>query len=85
MSSSYSIEWGVLSIRSAAATLDPTVIPASVKAQISMRIVPDQDLNTVTEALKVYLQTQFDGLGTTNELQVRRNLVFRRSKLNLSL
>ena len=50
-----------------------------------MRIVPDQDLNTVTEALKVYLQTQFDGLGTTNELQVRRNLVFRRSKLNLSL
>jgi len=37
--------------------LDPTVIPATVKAQISMRIVPDQD-----NIIKVYPRTQFDAL-----------------------
>ena len=51
---------------------DPTVIPATVKTQISMRIVPDQDLDSIIDTLKIYLRTQFDALRTSNELQVRR-------------
>jgi len=37
-----------------------------------MRIVPDQDLDSIIDALKIYLRTQFDALRTSNELQVRR-------------
>jgi len=73
VSSAYLITPAILScVQRLWLCLDPTVIPATVKAQISMRIVPDQDLDSIIDALKVYLRTQFDALRTSNELQVRR-------------
>ena len=51
-------------------TIDATVIPASVKAQISLRIVPDQDMDTIVKSLREYLQKSFDQLQTPNELTV---------------
>jgi len=47
-----------------------TVIPGSVKSQVSLRIVPDQDLNTVANALRDHLETSFQGLQSPNTLKV---------------
>ncbi|KAF9454810.1 glutathione degradosome [Macrolepiota fuliginosa MF-IS2] len=49
---------------------NPTVIPSTVKAQISLRIVPDQDLDTIVHSLVDYLKTTFDEFGTPNKLQI---------------
>ncbi|KAF9534498.1 Zn-dependent exopeptidase [Crepidotus variabilis] len=46
-----------------------TVIPACVKAQISIRIVPDQDLDTIVKALQEYLQSSFDSQDSPNSLK----------------
>jgi len=51
-------------------TIDATVIPASVKAQISLRIVPDQNMETIVKSLREHLQKSFDQLQTPNELTV---------------
>lgn len=50
--------------------LDATVIPGTVKAQISLRIVPDQDLDTIVNSLREYLRISFDGLQSPNNLVV---------------
>lgn len=47
-----------------------TVIPGTVKAQVSLRIVPDQDLDTIVESLCDYLSASFDQLHSTNALRV---------------
>ncbi|KAI0754689.1 Zn-dependent exopeptidase [Daedaleopsis nitida] len=47
-----------------------TVIPSTVKAHVSVRIVPDQDLETIVSALKTHLQTQFDKIQSPNRLDV---------------
>ncbi|KAF9046463.1 hypothetical protein BJ165DRAFT_1345379 [Panaeolus papilionaceus] len=47
-----------------------TVIPGTVKAQISVRIVPDQDLDTIVKLLCQHLQKSFDQLGSPNQLTV---------------
>ncbi|KIM43328.1 hypothetical protein M413DRAFT_69177 [Hebeloma cylindrosporum] len=47
-----------------------TVIPGTVKAQISLRIVPDQDLDTIVNALREHLQISFDGLKSPNTLVI---------------
>ncbi|EPQ54686.1 glutathione degradosome [Gloeophyllum trabeum ATCC 11539] len=49
---------------------NPTVIPAQVKAQVSIRIVPDQDLDTIAGSLCRHLQTSFLRLNSPNELKV---------------
>lgn len=50
--------------------LDATVIPGTVKAQISLRIVPDQDLDTIVNSLREHLRISFDGLHSPNNLVV---------------
>ncbi|PPR07112.1 hypothetical protein CVT24_010948 [Panaeolus cyanescens] len=47
-----------------------TVIPGTVKAQLSVRIVPDQDLDTIVKLLCQYLQNSFDQLASPNLLTV---------------
>ncbi|KAG6886585.1 hypothetical protein C0992_003273 [Termitomyces sp. T32_za158] len=47
-----------------------TVIPGLVKSQVSVRVVPDQDLDTITEALIEYLETSFKTLQSPNNLKV---------------
>ena len=41
-----------------------------MKAQVSLRIVPDQDLDTIVESLCDYLSASFDQLHSTNALRV---------------
>ena len=55
--------------------LDSTVIPGKVEAQISLRIVPDQDLDTIVQSLRDHLQKSFDDLHSPNTLQVRLMLL----------
>ena len=49
---------------------DATVIPATVKAQVSVRIVPDQDLGTIANSLCDYLKSSFARFNSPNKLQV---------------
>ncbi|KAF5327950.1 hypothetical protein D9758_016773 [Tetrapyrgos nigripes] len=48
-----------------------TVIPGTVKSQVSIRIVPDQDLNTIADSLCQFLRKSFDELQSSNKLQVQ--------------
>ena len=48
-----------------------TVIPGSVTAQISIRIVPDQELSVISQALVDYLEQSFKALDTANTIQVQ--------------
>ncbi|KAF9485857.1 glutathione degradosome [Pholiota conissans] len=50
-----------------------TVIPGKVEAQISLRIVPDQDLDTIVQSLRDHLQKSFDDLHSPNTLQISVN------------
>ena len=50
---------------------DATVIPAQVKAKVSLRIVPDQDLETIIRSLKDHLIQSFSKLQSQNKLDVR--------------
>ncbi|KAF9265126.1 Zn-dependent exopeptidase [Marasmius fiardii PR-910] len=47
-----------------------TVIPGTVTCHISLRIVPDQDLEAVTESLSNYLRTSYKELNSPNQLEV---------------
>ncbi|KAH9966153.1 Zn-dependent exopeptidase [Russula compacta] len=47
-----------------------TVIPASVMAQVSLRIVPDQVLDSVCAALVQHLRASFDALSSANTIKV---------------
>lgn len=53
--------------------VDATVIPSSVQAKISLRIVPDQDLAIIVKSLKERLQSFFDGMNSPNKLSVSRS------------
>ncbi|KAL4080831.1 hypothetical protein J3A83DRAFT_4153384 [Scleroderma citrinum] len=48
-----------------------TVIPGTVAAEISLRIVPDQDLKTISQSLVSHLQNSFHALRSPNSLFVR--------------
>ncbi|KAJ3483636.1 hypothetical protein NLI96_g6169 [Meripilus lineatus] len=50
-----------------------TVIPATVKSRISLRIVPDQDLNHIATSLQEYLQAEFKALQSPNSLEININ------------
>jgi di- and tripeptidase len=45
-----------------------------VKSQVSLRIVPDQDLETIAKSLSGFLETSFKSLQSPNKLQVRAGL-----------
>lgn len=47
-----------------------TVIPRKVSTDISMRIVPDQDLETIVEGLKQFCRKTFQGLESPNKFEV---------------
>ncbi|KAI5807338.1 hypothetical protein DFH27DRAFT_315009 [Peziza echinospora] len=47
-----------------------TIIPRAVSAAISLRIVPDQQLSEVKEALTGYLQAQFGRFKSSNQLKI---------------
>ncbi|KZT64245.1 Zn-dependent exopeptidase [Daedalea quercina L-15889] len=47
-----------------------TVIPATVKAHVSVRIVPDQDLETIANGLREHLVTAFGEMQSPNKLKV---------------
>lgn len=47
-----------------------TVIPRRVNADIAMRLVPDQDLDTIVSSLISYCHSTFDALGSPNTLEV---------------
>ncbi|KAI0051074.1 Zn-dependent exopeptidase [Auriscalpium vulgare] len=49
---------------------NPTVIPATVTAQVSLRIVPDQSLETVSSTLTRYIKQSFAELHSPNALKV---------------
>jgi len=49
---------------------NPTVIPASVTAQVSLRIVPDQSLDAVCTSLVQHLRASFDALCSANSIKV---------------
>jgi len=48
-----------------------TVIPAFVRSQVSVRIVPDQDLDTIVKALCAHLETSFESLHSPNKLKIK--------------
>lgn len=50
--------------------LDATVIPGAVKAQLSLRIVPDQELEALEESLQEFLISSFNKLQSPNSLKV---------------
>jgi di- and tripeptidase len=46
-----------------------------VKARVSVRIVPDQDLQTIAKSLCAHLKTTFKSFGSPNKLEARITLV----------
>nr|ODO00935.1 di- and tripeptidase [Cryptococcus depauperatus CBS 7855] len=48
-----------------------TVIPRKVSADVSMRLVPNQDLETIVEGLKKFCKETFDSLGSPNEFNIQ--------------
>ncbi|CAG8444891.1 387_t:CDS:10 [Diversispora eburnea] len=50
-----------------------TVIPCKAKANVSMRIVPDQDLNVIVEYFQSYVKSIFETLKTDNDLSITIN------------
>ncbi|KDQ11164.1 hypothetical protein BOTBODRAFT_35706 [Botryobasidium botryosum FD-172 SS1] len=47
-----------------------TVIPGSVEAEVSIRIVPDQDLETIANGLRDHVRSTFDKFNSPNKLEV---------------
>jgi di- and tripeptidase len=49
---------------------DSTVIPGSVRSRISIRIVPDQDVEVVAASLQAHLESTFAMMQSPNRLIV---------------
>lgn len=47
-----------------------TVIPGTIKSQVSLRIVPDQDLDSIANSLCLHLENSFKDLKSPNKLDV---------------
>ncbi|WWD18890.1 hypothetical protein CI109_103345 [Kwoniella shandongensis] len=48
-----------------------TVIPKKVTADISMRIVPDQDMEVIVKGLKEFCEKTFGSLGSPNRFEIK--------------
>jgi di- and tripeptidase len=57
------------------ASPDTTVIPASIKAQLSLRLVPDQVLGDIQISLDNHLQSAFADLRSGHKLTVRTSII----------
>jgi acetylornithine deacetylase/succinyl-diaminopimelate desuccinylase-like protein len=49
---------------------DSTVIPGSVRARVSIRIVPDQEVDAIAATLQAHLESTFRMMGSPNRLVV---------------
>ncbi|KDQ62261.1 hypothetical protein JAAARDRAFT_30154 [Jaapia argillacea MUCL 33604] len=49
---------------------NPTVIPSKIKAQVSVRIVPDQDLDTIAASVCDHLRSSFQRFQSPNTLEI---------------
>jgi len=58
-------------------SLDATVIPGTVRAKVSIRIVPDQNLETIAQTFREYLQRSFKEIQSPNTLEVSDALLNR--------
>ncbi|KAG8923467.1 hypothetical protein FRC00_006232 [Tulasnella sp. 408] len=72
---SFSSRWreptlSVHSIQDSGLSGNPTIIPSRVRAKISVRIVPDQDLKSITEAIESSIRATFDELQSPNSLHI---------------
>ncbi|KAG0310145.1 hypothetical protein BGZ99_000638, partial [Dissophora globulifera] len=47
-----------------------TVIPRSAKASVSMRVVPDQDVNDITKSFEEHVRKVFGQLDTENKIEI---------------
>lgn len=47
-----------------------TVIPSTVRAAVSFRLVPDQDLEQITRSITEYLDKTFCALNSPNQLKI---------------
>jgi di- and tripeptidase len=47
-----------------------TVIPCKAKASVSMRVVPDQDINDIVESFEEFVRKVFSELKTENKINV---------------
>ena len=55
---------------------DATVIPSTVTARISIRIVPDQSLEAISKSLQDYLRSEFAHIESSNSIDVRPRVRF---------
>jgi di- and tripeptidase len=49
---------------------DPTAIPGSVRARVSVRIMPDQEVEAIAATLQAHLEATVRGMGSPNRLVV---------------
>jgi acetylornithine deacetylase/succinyl-diaminopimelate desuccinylase-like protein len=49
---------------------DATVIPGTVRAQVSIRIVPDQSLDVIVQSLRYHLEGAFKDLNSPNTIKI---------------
>lgn len=62
--------FSIANITTSSASSNKTVIPKRVTADISMRLVPDQDLKIIVAGLKKHCQEMFDELKSANKFEV---------------
>ena len=51
------------------------MIPSKVRAHISVRIVPDQDLESIAASVQEHLRAQFQQMRSPNKLNVSNGLL----------
>jgi di- and tripeptidase len=71
------ISWDTMftSLRCSFRPSDSTVIPSRVRSQLSLRIVPDQDMESIVQALKDHLSAIFEGFHSPNHFEVQANFL----------
>lgn len=62
--------FSIANITTSSASSNKTVIPKRVTADISMRLVPDQDLKGIVAGLKRHCQETFDEIKSANTFEV---------------
>ncbi|ORZ15957.1 hypothetical protein BCR42DRAFT_416210 [Absidia repens] len=49
---------------------NPTIIPRSAKAAVSMRVVPDQDISQICQHFEEYVRKAFAATGSENDIEI---------------
>ncbi|KAK9457782.1 hypothetical protein V1511DRAFT_507878 [Dipodascopsis uninucleata] len=53
--------------------VNPTIIPRSAKASISIRTVPDQETSVIGKSIVTYLRSKFESMGSPNHICIKIN------------